>query len=39
MSSRKVVFDQTKNDIIDELNDPSSQNAPVITVVGKMLRS
>ncbi len=35
MSSRKVVFDQTKNDIIDELNDPSSQNAPVITVVGK----
>lgn len=34
-SARKTVFDKTKNDIIDELNDPNSQNTPVITVIGK----
>lgn len=35
MSSRKVIFDQTKNEILDELNDPNSLNEPVITVIGK----
>lgn len=34
MSSRKAVFDQAKNDIITELNDPNSLKSPVITVVG-----
>ena len=34
MSSRKTVFDQTKDDIITELNDPNSLKSPIITVVG-----
>lgn len=34
MSSRKAVFDQTKNEIITELNDPNSLNAPQIKVTG-----
>lgn len=34
MSSRKAVFDQAKDDIITELNDPNSLKSPVVTVVG-----
>lgn len=35
MSSRKTVFDRTKNEILDELNDPNSLKEPQVTVIGK----
>lgn len=34
-SSRKVIFDKTKNELLTELDDPNSLKEPSITVVGK----